>query len=192
MKTRAFLIPFFVLISFFSWSQPDSTMSHVSYFVSLHSGALLGKKGHGTFFSTSAIQGIRYKRISLGVGVGYDAYPEWRTVPLFVSGGYDVVRSNGGAWFIQMNTGYSVAWSSVVDEEQFTISKAGGYLFHPVVGYRIAREKLRVYFSAGYKFQDLSYEQTPRSRIWGWPGTSRVLMTRDTRRLSFQIGIGLQ
>jgi hypothetical protein len=190
MKSSAIVIPVILFLSHPLFPQSDSTFSGLSYFLSVHSGGLFGKKGNSSSLSTSAIQGIRYDRLALGVGVGYDAYMEWRTLPVFVSVGYDLFSRRAGAYFLQMNTGYSRAWNPLANENQFTYSEEGGFFVHPVLGYRSQHDKFSLYFTAGYKFQDLTYEQTPNWWVWGHPA-GKVTVDREVQRLSVQIGIGL-
>jgi hypothetical protein len=61
---------------------------------------------------------------------------------------------------------------------------------HPLLGYRIRSEKFSLYFTAGYKFQNLEYEQSPKWWIWGYT-SSKTTVSRKLERLSFQIGFGL-
>ena len=191
MKNRDILIPIILFLSFPAGAQSDSSYSDISYFVSIHSGGLLGKKAQGSSLSVSLVQGVRHNRFALGVGVGYDSYAEWQTVPLFASVAYDLAGRRRGAFFVMMNTGYSDAWNPLIDKDQFTYSEEGGFFFHPLLGYRRDIEKFSFYFSAGYKFQNLTYEQTPNWWIWGGQ-TRKVTISRDIQRLSIQIGIGFR
>ena len=139
--------------------------------------------------SLSTIHGIRHKRFALGIGLGYDVYQEWRTLPLFGSLAYDFFRYRGNSFFIQLNGGYSKAWYSLADEDQFTYKEKGGIFLHPLVGYRIYTPKIDVYLTAGYKFQRLTYDQTPKWWAWGYP-RNKITVDRDIERLSIQIGLG--
>ena len=182
-----------LLLSFSTtFAQADSSYNtSPSWFFSVHSGALLGKNGHGTSATASVLQGVRYKRASLGVGVGYDAYREWRTLPIFAALAYDFVRSPNRAFFVELNTGFSKGWSTAGDESEFIYDSEGGFFYHPQIGYRTHHGRLTIYLAAGYKFQRLQYGETPRSWIWGYPSGS-VQVVRDIERLSIQMGIGLR
>lgn len=189
MKSNS-LVVILLFLSLSAIAQTDSTFSGTSSFLSIHSGGLFGKKGHGSSLSVSAIHGIQYKRLALGVGVGYDAYVEWLTLPVFASASYGLTTGKDAVFFVQTNTGYSRAWSRLPDVHQFNYSEEGGFFFHPMFGCRIDEAKFSVYFTAGYKFQDLSYKQTPDWWTWGHPG-GKVTIDRKIQRLSIQIGIGL-
>ena len=190
MWNKVLLFAAIVCCPFVARSQSDSTLSQLSYFITLQAGGLMGEQEQ-TALTASVTQGVRLKRVALGVGIGYDDYTDWRALPIFVSGSYDVVKRGDRAWFLQFNTGYATARPSMQGEEQVIVSNASGYFFHPLIGYRLSSGKKALSFSAGYKFQSLNYEQTPRWWIWGRPGSSRLLIDRDIQRLSFQIGIGI-
>lgn len=191
MTKRLWVSIFILLHCFEAFGQADSSLNATpAAFVSVHSGALLARRGHGTSATASVIQGVRYKRIALGVGVGYDAYPEWRMVPVFAAFAHDFGRNRVKTLFIQMNTGYSKAWSTAGDESEFVFDSHGGFFYHPQIGYRIGEGKLRVQLAAGYKFQRISYEQSFRTWVWGYP-SGAVKVVRDIERFSLQMGIGI-
>ena len=191
MKSRILrLLAFIVVFGTFSVSaQPDSSFSKVTYFNSIHAGGLLGKKGNGSSLTASLIHGVRYKNSSFGIGIGYDAYRDWRTMPLFGSVSYDFARIRNNAFFIQLNAGHSKAWNPLEDQEQFVYDEPGGRFIHPLLGYRIHTQKFSLYMTAGYKLQRLAYEQTPRWALWGYSG-HRVTIEHDIERLSVQLGFG--
>lgn len=186
-KISCWLILFFVSCSVLA--QSDSTFSKATYFNSVHAGGLLGKKGHGSSLTASTIHGIRIKRISLGIGAGYDAYLEWRTLPVFGSVGYDFLPLRQNAFFLQFNAGYSKAWNPHSNDDQYIFDEEGGTFIHPLVGYRIHSNKFSLHLTAGYKFQNMVYEQTPR--WWAWPG-SKATVERDIERISIQLGFGFR
>ena len=189
MKNKVLLILF--LSAFFPVSaQSDSTASKVSYFNSFHAGGLFGKKGNGSGESFATIHGIRLEKFSFGVGIGYDAYQEWRTLPVFASVTYDFLALRDNAFFIQLNAGYSKAWYPLEDEDQFTYARKRGPCAHPVLGYRIRGSKFDLFLTAGYKFQGINYIQTPR--WWTWPAGSKITVGRDIERISIQLGFGFR
>ena len=187
MKNRVLLILILVFLSFLATGQSDSSFSRPSYFVSIHAGGLLGKKGNGSSLSSALLSGVRYKHFALGAGIGYDVYNEWRTMPVFGSLGYDFARRAGNPFFVQVNAGYSRGWNPITDEDEFIYETNGGMYFHPLVGYRIRNGRMSAYVTVGYKFQRLSYEQTPR---WWGSWIHKTTVQRDIERLSVQIGLG--
>lgn len=190
MKSRI-LLSFIIVFFIFSVSaQPDSSFSKATYFNSIHAGGLLGKKGNGSSLTASTIHGIRNKNFAFGIGIGYDAYLEWRTLPVFGSLSYDFAGFRENAFFMQLNVGYSKAWNPLADDDQFVYDKKGGSYIHPLLGYRIHSHKFSLYLTAGYKLQRIAYEQTPKWWIWGYPA-NKVTVERDMERLSVQLGFGL-
>ena len=194
MSNRAILLLVFGLVSFTAWAQSDSTATRSTWFVSIHTGVLAGKTGTGSSVSATLAQGVRYDRVSLGAGLGYDVYPEWKLLPVFAAVSYDLIRRRNHAFYVQFDAGYSKAWTSVAEEFQRQFESDGGYFYHPFVGYRAHHGKVTIYFSAGYKFQGISYGQTlawiPWSS-WTQPATS-MSVERNMERLSIQMGIGLR
>lgn len=190
MTTKVFLVICAFLIPFQAAGQSDSLYSKSSYFLSIHSGGLLGKKGQGSAMTVSLIQGVRHKRFAFGAGIGYDAYTEWRTFPIFGSVAYDLSKGRN-RWFIQFNAGYSKAWNPTREEFGLRYDNKGGSIFHPLFGYRIQKGNIALYMTAGYKFQRLTSEWT--ERFWGWGNSpNKITEQRDIQRLSVQIGFGLR
>jgi hypothetical protein len=194
MKTSGLLF-IFLACSFFVWAQPDSIPSKKpSYFNSFHAGGLFGKKGNGSGESFSMIHGIRFQKFGYGLGVGYDAYQEWRTVPFFASVNLDFRAVGENTFFVRIDAGYAAAWYPNEDEEPFVYDQQRGPMVHPLLGYRIRSEKFHLYITAGYKFQAINYVRTPR---WTWDsgwggGLSKMYVGRDIERISLQLGFGFQ
>ena len=188
MSIRVVALSLIAFIYFSASAQDDTTRLPASFFFSLHSGVLIGKSGNGTSASVTLTPGIRLHRLSMVVGAGYDTFGEWQTIPVFAGIGYDIVARGDRACFVQLNTGYAKARNSTQDNSQLTYRNEGGYFYHPIVGYRVRQGKIDLYFTAGYKFQRLSYEQ---KYDWGtWGVGSRTYIKRDIERLSLQLGIG--
>jgi hypothetical protein len=188
MKSSALLFVLILLLPFSSFAQSDSVSARPHYFFSVYSGALLAKKGNGTSVTTAIIQGIRYKRFAIGAGVGYDAYLDWRVVPLFLSTAFDLISGVNNSLFIQINGGYCEAWNRTANEVQFTFEEQRAMVFHPSLGYRIQSQNMSVYLSAGYKFQSIRYDQTPTWVGWG----TKTTIDRNIERLSVLIGFGFR
>ena len=180
-----------ILVYCFSFSasgQSDSSAS-VSAFVSLHAGTLMGKPGKGTSLSLTLTPGIRLNRVAIVVGVGYDTYAAWRMLPVFAGAGYDFFVRRDYILFVQFHAGYSKAWNSLTGEFTPDYKNEGGYFYHPFIGCRLAHGKMKIYFSAGYKFQNLIYEEVP-GWIWGRTQLKKTV-DADMQRFSMQIGIGI-
>jgi hypothetical protein len=181
----------FVLLTFsFSVAaQPASSSLRPVYFNSIEVGGLLAKKGDGTSLAASMIHGLRIKNLSVGLGIGYDAYPEWRTLPVFGSVGYDFARVKKNKLFLQLNGGRSKNWNPQPDDSAFIYADEGGWIVHPVVGYRISSESFSLYLTAGYKFQKIQYGQS--NRWWNNNGI-KTTVERNIERISIQLGFGFR
>ena len=184
MSNVASLVLLLLLASVAAQAQSDSSAGKASWFFIVHSGVLLGKKGYGTSATVSAMQAIRYERFAFGVGVGYDAYYDWNTLPLFAGASYDLSKSKKRSMFVQMNTGYSTAWNPAADGVQIDYAEDGGFFHHPFVGYRVKHGKVSIHFTAGYKWQRLTWS-------WLYP-QSKTTIQRDIRRMSVQMGIAFE
>jgi|SRR5690349_10957627 len=192
MSCRALLVSVLICLSFSTKAQRDSTASSSTGFVSLYYGTLIGKRGLGPSVSAAMTGGVRHKRVQLGVGFGYDTYSQWQLLPVFATVGYDVLKGRNYAFFIQLQTGYATAWTSRTEDSGVTYRNTGGYFWHPLFGCRVEQRKLRVYFTAGYKLQNLSYEQIPQWIDWGWGGGGyKSNVNMNLQRLSVMLGLGL-
>lgn len=188
MQSRVLLAFAVSFICISSAAQSDSAVSRSHYFLSVYAGGLLGKKGNGASLTTALVQGVRYQRFALGAGIGYDAYQDWQTLPVFGSLSCDLLKRGNNIFFVQLHAGYSKAWNPFTNEQQISSGLEAGRLFHPLIGYRLASAKLNVSLSVGYKFQRLKYEPTPMWWDWG----NKVTVKRDIERLSIQMGIGFR
>ena len=178
------LVLLFVFASVAVEAQSDSSVSGPSWYFTVHSGTLLAKRGYGTSTTASVMQGVRYKRFSLGAGVGYDAYSDWRTLPLFAGASYDLAAAKKHSFFLQMNTGYSKAWNPLVEGAQMEYAEGGGFFHHPFLGYKVKHGKISIHFTAGYKFQRLA---------WTWRySSSKTTVQRDIGRMSVQMAIAFE
>lgn len=165
------------------------TRSDAHYFLEVLSGPWIGKKKLGVDFTSSVVQGIRYKRLFGGLGVGFDTYDYWRIVPVYGTLGFDVARLGENAIFLTLGAGHSFTRNPVPEEDQFySFEEEDGRNFRTSLGYRIAAsDHWRIYFVAGYKYQRLRYMET-----WSWGGpNSWQTSTITIERFYLQIGIGL-
>jgi len=172
-------------------AQSDTSSATPSWFMTLHGGLLIAKKMVDTAPSISMMQGIRYQRFALGVGVGYDRYGDWKTLPVFTGVSYDFIQKPRHAFSLQMNTGYSKAWRLRDDETRQESGGAGGYFYHPSIAYRAGSGKVSIHISAGYKIQNVQYDGLP-SWWSGWYWPHQVTVSQTMERLTFLIGIGLR
>jgi hypothetical protein len=172
-------------------AQTDSLRSRVNYFNMFASGALMGcgqcNNGKDFTLSITTVHGIGFKSgIKVSLGTGLDTYYNWRMIPLLAGFTLDKgVRQN--SFFLQLNSGYS--FGRFLEIESFdgvTLDQRGGFIFNPMVGYRIGNEKVRLYVLTGYKYQNARIDF---SSMWGWPHSySREY---DLSRVVIQLGFGI-
>lgn len=188
MNNRLIPILLILLASFPATAQSDTTSSQKAWFVSMHSGTLFGEAGNAASISTMLMPGVRLNRVAITVGVGYDIYSAWEMIQVFTGVGYDILRRRNYALFVHCNAGYARAWHSTPEFFAGTLKTEGGYLYQPFFGFRINPGGVDLYFSAGYKFQSLTYEHASTS--WGWGGF-KTSTRADMQRLSIHMGIGI-
>jgi hypothetical protein len=130
----------------------------VAYYFSFGMGAMIGCEqcratGKTASFTTSLVQGVRLgKKGSMGAGIGFDAYENWKTMPLFGSASWDLFGKRNKV-FVQLDYGYAGAWINK-DVQGYGYKKSeGGKMVNPLLGYRIRSGNVRFLFSLGYKFQ---------------------------------------
>jgi hypothetical protein len=133
--------------------------SNLTYYFSFGMGAMIGCeqcKATGTTasFTTSMVHGVRIGRKgSVGAGVAFDAYENWKTLPLFGSASWDLFGKSNKV-FVQLNYGYASAWINKADAMAYGYkSSTGGKMINPLLGYRIQSGNVRILFSVGFKFQ---------------------------------------
>jgi len=169
----------------------ESPPDRLYYFNSFQSGGLFGEKDKGTSFTFSTIHGVQIRNFRFGVGVGYDSYQRWRTMPLFGSVSLDIARLRENNLFLMLNGGYSTAWFRPQSEFEPEHSKGRGVIINPSVGYRIKAGKWNVSIAAGYKWQRLHY-LTSTPYHWGYQGgRGKTEVTEKIERLVIQMGFGI-
>lgn len=187
MNNRLAPVLLILFISLQASAQSDTTFSQMSGFVSMHSGTLFGEPGNPASISVMLMPGVRLNRVTMTAGAGCAKYSEWKTVPVFAGVGYDFLKRRHYALFVHCNAGYARAWHSSPEFYRGDIKNEGGHFYHPFFGVRVNSGRLDMYFSAGYKFQSLTYEQIPERAWAGFKTTTRASM----QRLSIQMGIGI-
>ena len=138
----------------------DSTLrkSNVAYYFTFGMGAMIGCEqchttGPTASFSASMVHGVRIgKKGSVGAGIAFDAYENWKTLPVFGSASWDLFGKKNKV-FVQMNYGYASAWINKDTKYYGYKGSEGGKMINPLLGYRIQSGNVRLVFSLGYKVQ---------------------------------------
>jgi hypothetical protein len=173
----------------------DSLRQHrILPFVSLSSGVLAGEHpqtGKTLTSTTSLSGGLKVRQMRVGVGMGFDSYPEWQTMPLYGTIAFDLSKSTQG-FFVQFSYGHSFAW---MQENEFNrpSKEEGGRMINPMIGYFFTTGPCRVGLSAGYKFQRVwaryDYLYNPTSSFWPGYG-NQTTITQNIERVVVSLSVG--
>ena len=168
----------------------DTTQFKIHYYGMFLNGAQIGCTAcdldNKVTVSAYLINGAQLsKRFSSGVGVGFDSYDQWKTMPFFLHLSQKIAgRKNGLS--VQLNGGYSFAWMDKPGYELPNLKQQGGLMLHYALTYQYELEKKRLLFSVGMKQQAVSY-----SYRYEWSTqynqTSNIL---DLNRFVVQVGFG--
>lgn len=204
MQTRVLFLLFILFFSQHVEAQEENAGTNATYFNYLQSGMLLGKSGTGSSVTISTVHGLRMKRFSFGIGIGYDdysrntidyylyqpaIYDNWRSMPVFAAVSYDWLSLKNGALFLQVNAGYAKMWERRTGEIDRASDVKGGFLFNPMTGVRINAANMRLYILAGYKIQRNSYKFDDGG-IWSYPGRL-ISIEESLGRAVIKIGFGI-
>jgi hypothetical protein len=158
------------------------------YYNQFLTGGAIAEKAHIVTLTASTFHGVRYKSVALGLGLSYDAYTDWKTLPVLISFSYDLTRSVKNRVFVQIDGGSGRLWRIERAEEIYTFEQMGSRLIHPSIGYRMRKEGWSMYLRMGYKFHRLKYDMAPS--WWSAPGNMQHV-TQDVQRIVFQMGFGV-
>jgi len=181
----------------------SQNLANVKYFLSLYSGPLISCKdcvgGRQVTSSTALVQGVTVgNRLRMGIGVGFDSYIGWQVMPVFVSGGFDVIgNKDKNAVFVQFNYGWTKPWLNDQLYYDYGNTKVtGGRMVHSQIGYRLKYGDIKISIAVGHKYQRLySYYEYP-SFIYDFNGRivagepSRRTVRESLSRLAVTVGIG--
>jgi len=174
------------------------------YFFNIQTGALVGcndcNKGKEFTFSAATVQGVTIgNKFRTGIGIGFDSYQNWQTLPLFGMASWDLIgNKTRNAVFIQMAYGWAHPWFvrdgaySNYSSDPFS-SVSGGRMINPQIGYRMKYYNLRLSMAIGYKFQRISYD----SKLYTYcpycdfaPTASTAEITQDMNRVQLVMSVG--
>ena len=170
------------------------------YFISLQTASLVGcnscGKAKDVTTSISLLNGVTLgKKIRTGIGIGFDSYVGWQTLPAVASISWDVLgNKNRNALFIQLNYGFSKAWRQKSDQDYAYKRAEGGRMFSPVMGYRVKYHDLNLALAVGVRKQRVfSFYEYP---TWNWvngeyqPATTKSTIKQDMSRLMISLAVG--
>jgi hypothetical protein len=183
----------------------DSTRSKpmLGYFFNVGVGGMIGcsncsMTGKLVNFTLTTVHGIRIgDRLSVGAGVGFDQYENWKTMPLYGSASWDLFGRKNKV-FVQMNYGYASGWINKAVEGYGYKKSSGGQFIYPAIGYSVHQGKLRINFTAGYKRQTVEADYNtfyPLYQPWSSqvpaPTSDSETINTTLRRAVFTMSIGI-
>ncbi|MBL7876930.1 MAG: hypothetical protein JNL53_14780 [Cyclobacteriaceae bacterium] len=203
---RSFLIGCLLLLAGSKMSAQERMDSikiekRITYYFYLQSGMLVGctecKRSKEVTFSGAMVQGVTlYKRARLGLGVGFDSFYDFSTVPVFGSASWDVFAKKN-ALFLQFNYGIPLkVWDHKLYDEYGDVKTSAGGMINPMIGYRIRYYDASIALMIGYKFQPITSYYEYDNYIWNptyqqyiqEPGV--LMEMRELNRLMVSISIG--
>jgi len=177
----------------------------IEYIFNIQTGALVGcndcDKGKEFTFSVTTVQGVTIgKKLRTGIGIGFDSYQNWQTLPLYGMASWDLIGyKTKNALFVQMNYGWAHSWFvrdgfySNYSSDPFT-SVEGGRMINPQIGYRISYYDLKLSIIAGYKFQRITYKKpgyyNPNCPTCDFTQLSVNEITQDMNRVQLMMSVG--
>jgi hypothetical protein len=173
-----------------SAQKKDTTRFKPHYYGMFLNGAQVGCSNcdldNKVTVSAYFINGVQLsKRFSTGIGVGFDSYEQWKTMPVFLHLSEKVIgRKNGLS--VQLNGGYAFAWMDKQEYEMPNFKQDGGLMVHYALAYHYELEKIRLLFSVGMKRQNVSY-----SYRYNWSQQfNQTKNSQELNRFVFQVGFG--
>jgi hypothetical protein len=190
--TLLFLIIFYAS----ALAQRDSVIterSRLTYSNSFMVGGLFGKEDTDNTFTAGMNHGIRYGRLATGIGLGFDSYTDWRTIPLYGYAAVDFAMIRQNAIYLFVSGGYSKSWYAPEQEDgapSYDVEYGGN--FNAMLGYRIQANQFRIYLATGYKFQSIDYRY---GYLYWWDSSRPAPVTSvemDMHRFVIQLGFGFK
>lgn len=174
----------------------------VGYFFNVQFGSLIGcnncGQGRDATFSAATVHGVTIgKKLRGGVGIGFDAYANWQTLPIFGSVSWDLIgNKNKGALFLQLNYGWAHPWFVRNNLYNYYTTDpygavAGGRMINPSIGYRIKYHDLKIAIGVGYKYQRIFYKTNyfcPYCDVY--VPNQNLEITQDMNRLQLLMSVG--
>lgn len=144
MKQKIVFLSCLVVIAIAGFAQEKSKLK----FISINQvGVLSGESP--TEFQAQTINGISYKDVSVGAGVGIDNYSK-QTVPVFIDVRKKLFNKTGS--FVFGDAGYSIPVKNSFEE--FETDRKGGIYYAIGVGYELPIDKkVSAIFDIGYSYK---------------------------------------
>jgi hypothetical protein len=159
----------------------------LKYFSEYLSGGMRSDNNDGVTFSFSTVHGAEFGRLGVGLGLSYDSYGRWSSVPVLAVFKAKIAKVKGSSVYLQLAGGYGKLWYKELDDEYLKYTPKRSNKIEALLGYQISTDKLKVYIAGGFRSQQLRYTQAPR---WWFDSPNQSTVTRTIKGLVLQLGIG--
>jgi hypothetical protein len=127
-------------------------------FHSINQAGLLNGESK-TAFHLQSVNGIQYKNLFAGIGVGLDYY-KYRSIPLFIE-----LRKYFGAtknqFFVYADGGANFVWAKSNGAYNNTVKYYPGFYGNAGIGYKaVFKNGMGILLSAGYSYKKIKEEQS--------------------------------
>lgn len=135
-------------------AQQQTASPKISFSSQNYLGVLEG--GSGTSFLAQSINGVRYKSLFTGIGVGLDHYFE-RSVPVFLSVG-SFLPSKKWPFYFHGDAGLDFPWVTRMNSQRYSRGEfSPGFYWAGGMGYKFSFKKqpFGLMVNAGYSFKHM-------------------------------------
>lgn len=167
-----------------STEQPKTPVQFQSI---LQTGVLSGETESA--FVVQTINGIRWKPLSAGIGVGIDNYV-FRTIPVFADIRADILKRKNTP-FVFADAGPQFCWLQNNQEASsfFNPEYKAGFYFNAGAGYKMNLfKKNALIFSAAFSLKKVNETQNPYCDFAACPEQKPTLNQYTFKRLSLMLG----
>jgi hypothetical protein len=172
-----------------SSSSNQTKTHHFKYFSQYAAGGMMSNDNGDVHFTFSTVHGATFRQFGVGLGLSYDSYEHWNSLPLLLVVNTELVKAKHSSFYLQLTGGYGKLWYNETDNESMNHHAKRSNKVEVLAGYKISSQKIKVYISGGFRSQELHYTQAPRWWRGGSPGESTV--TRTINGVIIQLGVGL-
>ena len=184
MNTRILTLLIFILLSCSISAQDKRAVFQTT----VQGGLLEGEIGSS--YHLNAINGIRYRTWSTGIGVGLDYY-HTRSIPLFLDFKKSIFTRERSP-FLFMSGGYHFLWDKEDPNNYWgsTVENKGGLYYSGGIGYQFPLNRTSLFFAAGYSYKEFSKEISQPVYCITWPCPEyKQTFDYHVRRLTIMTGL---
>lgn len=167
----------------------------VRYALALNVGSLIGKQQATSAMGiTNWFTWHRLISAHAGLGVSWENYEGWQTVPFSFHLRYDIGKRKKNPWFLY--GGYGQAWARLVPDYRPYNFQAdhGGRGYSYGIGKSLRYERVEVRWQLGQQVQRVAWEEAYEVQNWFSsastdPYTNRTFVNMTLRRVAFSMSV---